>query len=191
MTSLLRQLISVWDGDESSFLLHSSGANSSPEIRNQEPVELTDVQKGKGVEARVVEEAPHARSESRMVGHVTIDFPFDEHGKYDTQNVVELRGGFLGVKGRAGESINVWGLKLLTSEVERVTVSHPNKPLAVTAKENPLTGQHVELLAEPKRGQIANEDEIRQRLEQRFPSHMVPSRIETGKLAIVHSFKKS
>jgi len=147
---------------------------------------------GEGVETRVVDETLQIRSKFRMLGYLNADSPFDECGWYDTQDVVELKGEFLTVKGRSGESINVGGLKFLPSEVERVALSHPSVLFAkASARENPLTGQHVELMVEPKEGQIAEESQIRQHLEQLLPRHMVPSRISTGKVPIGHRFKRS
>ena len=105
---------------------------------------------GEGVETRVVDNVLHIRSASRMLGYLNADSPFDDEGWYNTNDVVETKGEFIKVVGRTAEVINVGGLKFMASEVEKVALTFPGVAHAkAIGRDNPLTGQHVELSVEP------------------------------------------
>ena len=146
---------------------------------------------GEGVETRVVNSVLHIRSKSRMLGYLNAPSPFDKEGWFDTKDVVEERDGLYKVTGRLGDVINVAGLKFMASEVERVAVQFPNVSLVkVLGKENPITGQHVELLVQPAADQVLDKNDLKDYLESNLQPHMVPKRIKIEKIAIGHRFKR-
>ena len=101
---------------------------------------------GEGVETRVVNNVLEIRSETRMLGYLNAETPFDNEGWYNTKDIVEEKDGYYKVTGRRSEVINVGGLKFMASEVERVALQYEHVELAkAEAKPNPITGQHVEL----------------------------------------------
>lgn len=146
---------------------------------------------GEGVETRVVNSVLHIRSKSRMLGYLNAPSPFDKEGWFDTKDVVEERDGLYKVTGRLGDVINVAGLKFMASEVERVAVQFPNVSLVkVLAKENPITGQHVELVVQPTTDEAFDKNNLKDYLESNLQPHMVPKRIKIEKIAIGHRFKR-
>ena len=147
---------------------------------------------GEGVETRVVNDVLHIRSNTRMLGYLNSTSPFDEEGWYNTNDIVETKGEYYKITGRVGDLINVGGLKFMASEVERVALIFPNVSLVkVIPKQNPITGEHVELLVEPTDKKIFDKDKFKSFLNKKLQSHMVPKRIKVEKIGIGHRFKKS
>jgi acyl-CoA synthetase (AMP-forming)/AMP-acid ligase II len=147
---------------------------------------------GEGVETRVANNVLQIRSESRMLGYLNASSPFDADGWYDTKDVVEVKGEFYKVVGRTSDVINVGGLKFMASEVERVALSFPNVTLVKAyPKQNPITGQHVELLVQPSNGGAVDKDELANYLKSRLQPHMVPKRIRIEAVDVGHRFKKA
>lgn len=146
---------------------------------------------GEGVETRVVDDVLHIRSATRMLGYLNAPSPFDEDGWYDTKDVVEQRDGRYRVVGRVTEVINVGGLKFMASDVEKVALTFPGVELAKAAgKDNPITGQHVELRLQPHAATNVNKSELKNFLEGQLQSHMMPRRISIGDIAVGHRFKR-
>ena len=105
---------------------------------------------GEGVETRIVDKILQIRSSTRMIGYLNAESPFTKDGWYDTKDIVEEEDGFYKVTGRISEVINVGGLKFMASEVERIALNFPNVSLVkAISKNNPITGEHVEILIEP------------------------------------------
>ena len=73
---------------------------------------------GEGVETRVVDGILEIRSETRMLGYLNADSPFDENGWYNTKDIVNESDGYYQIIGRTSDVINVGGLKFMASEVE-------------------------------------------------------------------------
>jgi acyl-CoA synthetase (AMP-forming)/AMP-acid ligase II len=147
---------------------------------------------GEGVETRVVNNVLQIRSQTRMVGYMNADSPFDCEGWYDTKDVVEAKGEFYKVTGRVGEVINVGGLKFMASEVERVALEFPGIALVkAEAKSNPITGQHVELTAQATDNASVSHKELAAFLTERLPAHMVPRRVRIQSIAVGHRFKRA
>lgn len=146
---------------------------------------------GEGVETRVVNNILHIRSTSRMLGYLNAPSPFDHEGWYNTKDIVEAKDGYYKVTGRISDVINVGGLKFMASEVERVALSFPNISLVKAfPKQNPITGQHVELSVQVVSGMI-DKDALIAFLRQRLQPHMVPKRIRVEDISVGHRFKKS
>jgi long-chain acyl-CoA synthetase len=147
---------------------------------------------GEGVETRVVDHVLEIRSQTRMLGYLNAESPFDAEGWYDTKDVVEAKGDYYKVTGRISDVINVGGLKFMASEVERVALTFPNVSLVkATPKQNPITGQHVELLVQPTKEDAVDKEALMVFLKERLQPHMVPKRIRVESVAVGHRFKKS
>jgi acyl-CoA synthetase (AMP-forming)/AMP-acid ligase II len=87
--------------------------------------------------------------------------------------------------------INVGGLKFMASEVERVALKFPNVSLVkATPKQNPITGQHVELFVQPKSEETVDKVELMNFLKERLQPHMVPKRIILESVLVGHRFKR-
>jgi acyl-CoA synthetase (AMP-forming)/AMP-acid ligase II len=146
---------------------------------------------GEGVETKVVNNVLQIRSESRMLGYLNAPSPFDAEGWYDTKDIVEVIDDYYKVTGRISDVINVGGLKFMASEVERVALNFPNVSLVkAIPKQNPITGQHVELLVESTSEFGIDKDSLMTFLKERLQPHMVPKRIRIESVAIGHRFKK-
>ena len=146
---------------------------------------------GEGVETRVVDSVLQIRSSSRMLGYLNAPSPFDAEGWYDTKDVVEVKDGYYKVTGRISDLINVGGLKFMASEVERVALTFPNVSLVkASPKQNPITGQHVELLVQPINEHGVDKDSLLIFLKERLQPHMVPKRIRVENVAVGHRFKR-
>lgn len=146
---------------------------------------------GEGVETRVVNNVLQIRSESRMLGYLNAPSPFDAEGWYDTKDVVDVKDGYYKVTGRISDVINVGGLKFMASEVERIALNFPNVSLVkATPKQNPITGQHVELLVQPTKEGAVDKDLLMAFLKEKLQPHMVPKRIRIESVSVGHRFKK-
>ena len=147
---------------------------------------------GEGVETKVVEGVLYIRSNSRMVGYLNAPSPFDAEGWYDTKDVVDVKEQYYKITGRVSDVINVGGLKFMASEVERVALDFPNVSLVKAAsKQNPITGQHVELLVQPTSEDAVDKAALMEFLKKRLQLHMVPKRIHIENIAVGHRFKRS
>jgi long-chain acyl-CoA synthetase len=147
---------------------------------------------GEGVETRVVDNVLQIRSESRMLGYLNAPSPFNDEGWYDTKDVVDVKNGYYKVTGRISDVINVGGLKFMASEVERIALNFPNVSLVkAIPKQNPITGQHVELSVQPTSESVVDKHLLMAFLKKRLQPHMVPKRIRIETVNVGHRFKKS
>lgn len=147
---------------------------------------------GEGVETRVVNNVLQIRSASRMLGYLNAPSPFDSEGWYDTKDVVEEKRGMYKIVGRVSDIINVGGLKFMASEVERVALEFPNVSLvSAYARQNPITGEHVELKVEPTKENSVDRDALVAFLKSKLQPHMVPKRIIIQEIRVGHRFKKA
>ena len=146
---------------------------------------------GEGVETRVVDNVLEIRSQTRMLGYLNDESPFDDDGWYNTKDIVEEHNGYYKVIGRTSEVINVGGLKFMASEVERVALKFEYVELAkAEAKPNPITGQHVELIVQSTSSGEVNKVGLKAFLAEQLPNHMMPKRIKVGSVSVGHRFKK-
>ena len=143
---------------------------------------------GEGVEIRVIDSVLQIRSESRMMGYLNAESPFDHEGWYDTKDIVEERNGYYKVIGRIGDVINVAGLKFMGSSIENIALQFPNIELVkVYPRSNPISGQHAEISIQTKRE--FDKDSFKKFLKNNLPPHMVPKRIIIESIEIGHRFK--
>ena len=77
---------------------------------------------GEGVKTKIDDNVLYIKSDSRMIGYLNAESPFDEEGWYNTKDIVEVKDQMIKVTGRTTEVINVGGLKFMASEVERVAL---------------------------------------------------------------------
>ncbi len=146
---------------------------------------------GEGIETRVVDNVLEIRSETRMLGYLNSDSPFDEEGWYNTKDIVEEQNGFYKITGRVNEVINVGGLKFLASEVERIALQFEGVEFAkAEGKSNPITGQHVELILQPTKKIEIDKFKLKTFLSKALPNHMIPKRIKISEIKVGHRFKK-
>jgi acyl-CoA synthetase (AMP-forming)/AMP-acid ligase II len=147
---------------------------------------------GEGVETRVVDGALQIRSETRMLGYLNADSPFDAEGWYDTKDIVEAKGDYYRITGRVSDVINVGGLKFMASEVERVALMFPGVSLVkAVARKNPITGQHVELMVQAAAEGDVDREKMMIFLKEHLQPHMVPKRICLEDVSIGHRFKRA
>lgn len=145
---------------------------------------------GEGIEIKVIDDVLYIKSQSRMLGYLNSESPFDLDGWYNTKDIVEIKGEFIKVVGRTSDVINVGGLKFMASEVERVALEYPNVSFVKAyPKSNPITGQHIELVVQFT---ISNNDKalLLNFLKSKLQPHMVPRRIILEEIKIGHRFKK-
>lgn len=146
---------------------------------------------GEGVETKVVDGVLYIKSETRMVGYLNANSPFDEDGWYNTNDLVETDGLYYKIVGRTSDVVNVAGLKFLVSEVERVALEYPNvKMVKGFPKSNPITGQHIELSVQPQIGSQFSKIDFINFLKAKLQSHMVPRRVTIEDITISHRFKR-
>ncbi len=146
---------------------------------------------GEGIETRVIDNVLEIRSETRMLGYLNSDSPFDKEGWYNTKDIVEEQNGFYKITGRVNEVINVGGLKFLASEVERIALQFEGVEFAkAEGKSNPITGQHVELILQPTKKIEIDKFKLKTFLSKTLPNHMMPKRIKISEIKVGHRFKK-
>lgn len=146
---------------------------------------------GEGVETRVVNNVLQIRSQSRMLGYLNAPSPFDAEGWYDTKDVVEEKNGYYKVVGRISDVINVGGLKFMASEVENVALEFPNVSIvSAYPKQNPITGQHVELKVQPTGEGLVDKEAMMSYFKSKLQPHMVPKRITIENVHVGYRFKK-
>jgi long-chain acyl-CoA synthetase len=147
---------------------------------------------GEGVKTRTVDGVLQIQSTNRMLGYLNAPSPFDEDGWYDTKDVVEEKNGFYKVVGRTSEVINVGGLKFMASEIERVALIFSDVSLVKAyGKNNPITGQHAEIIVQPKTKGNFNKEAFNKHLAEHLQNHMVPRKIKVQDVEIGHRHKRS
>ncbi len=145
---------------------------------------------GEGLEWKVVDNILYIRSKNRMIGYLNAKSPFNAEGWYCTKDIVVQENDYIKVVGRESDVINVGGLKFMPSEVEKVCLEFDGVIHAkAIGKENPITGQHVELILEKSENSF-NKDIFASFLKEKLPKHMFPLRISYEKINLSHRFKK-
>lgn len=147
---------------------------------------------GEGVETRVTNNVLEIRSPTRMIGYLNTENPFNKDGWYNTKDIVQEKNGYYKISGRTTEVINVGGLKFMASEVERVAHKLDGVELVkVEGKNNPITGQHVEIIIQLKGDIKLDKNDIKEFLSRNLPPHMTPKRINISNVNVGHRFKKN
>jgi long-chain acyl-CoA synthetase len=145
---------------------------------------------GKGIETRIENDVLLIKSDNRMLGYLNAPSPFVD-GWYDTGDIVEQDGDYIQVVGRAKEVINVGGLKILPSEIERVALLYPDVLRAkASGVANPLTGQHVEVVCEPRPGAVLDRRALMTHFRSHLQKQLAPHRVTVGAVEVSHRFKQ-
>lgn len=146
---------------------------------------------GEGIKTRVVNNVLEIHSQTRMLGYINAESPFDEDGWLNTGDIVEQKGEYLKIIGRSNEVINVGGLKFMASEIERVALQFENIELAkAVGKPNPITGQHVEITIQLVKNYDLDMVKLKAHFNSKLPNYMIPRRIKISTVSIGHRFKK-
>ena len=149
---------------------------------------------GEGVKTKIVDGILYIKSKNRMIGYLNAESPFDSNGWYRTGDIVETtEDDFLTITGREGDVINVAGIKFMPSEIEVVCMQFNFvKGIKVYGKNNPITGQHVELSVEFVDGcdPIVYKKILQLEMKRLLPKHMLPSKITIKALQVSHRMKK-
>jgi acyl-CoA synthetase (AMP-forming)/AMP-acid ligase II len=147
---------------------------------------------GTGVETKIVDNILHIRTKNGMLGYLNAPSPFDSEGWYNTNDIVEPKDDFFKIIGRKTEIINVGGLKFFPSDIESIALDFPNISFVkIFGKENPITGQHVEMVVQTdKEFSELEKKEYKNYLNSQLQKHQVPKRIKYENLEVGHRFKK-
>lgn len=146
---------------------------------------------GEGIKTRVKKDILEIQSQSRMIGYLNSDSPFDKEGWYKTNDLVEELDGYFKIVGRVNEVINVGGLKFMPSEVERIALEFEGIELAkAQGVPNPITGEHVELTIQVSISSEFDKNKFKMFLDELLPAHMLPRRIKISQIPIGHRYKK-
>ena len=133
---------------------------------------------GEGVQTRVTNDVLEIKAEGRMLGYLNAATPFDADGWYNTGDVVDVEDDYIRIVGRARDTVNVGGLKFSLSDVEDALLRIEGVSFVKTvAKNNPVTGQHVEATIQLADGSSLGLDYIREAVKQSLPRHMRPLKI--------------
>ena len=147
---------------------------------------------GEGIKTRVRKNILEIFSDTRMLGYLNADIPFDKDGWYNTNDLVEIDQDYFKINGRVHESINVGGIKFMASDVEHIALKFKGIKLAKAAgKSNPITGQHVELTIQTIDGYNFKKEEFQKFLNEKLPKHMMPMKLNIDKININHRFKQN
>ncbi len=151
---------------------------------------------GEGVEKKIINNVMYLKSKNKMFGYLNHQSPFDKNGWYNTQDLVKLKkDDYLKIIGRKSDVISVGGVKILPSEVERVALKNKKiKQAKAYGRKNPITGQHVEIICEPKK-ELKNYQKLKMELKKLFEKELheslVPLRIKFEKVHYSYRFKKN
>ena len=150
---------------------------------------------GDGVKKKIINNLLYLKTENKMIGYLNNKSPFNKTGWYNTKDLVETRAdGFIKIVGRKSGVISVGGLKILPGEIERIALKNKNiKYCKAYGKDNPITGQHVEIICEPKNFS-GNKEKLTNELKESFKKELnesfVPLKIKLKKIEISYRYKK-
>ena len=149
---------------------------------------------GEGVETKIVDSILYIKAKNRMLGYLNSSSPFNSNNWYCTKDIVELSDdNYIRITGRDSDAINVGGLKFMPSEIEIECLKNQEVKYAkAIGKENPITGEHVELYIESRKNNNHKQlkESIMAHLKEVLPKHMLPSRIKFQTAKVSHRFKK-
>lgn len=147
---------------------------------------------GEGVLTRVKNSILEIKTKGAMEGYLNAPSPFDEDGWYCTKDIVEEKEAFFRIIGRNSDVINVSGLKFMPSDVEKVALDFEGVLFVkVYGRNNPISGQHCEIIVQPKERGEFKLDKYKDFLARNLQAHMRPKRIKLGNINIGHRYKKT
>lgn len=149
-----------------------------------------------GTEVKIVDGELWLRSKTQICGYLNADNArFTADGWFRTGDLVEEMGeGFLRIRGRATDIINVGGEKVFPSEVESVIMELPGvEDCLALAEPNMITGQavSVQIVAAEGQEETALKREIRRHCRERLDAYKAPARIRfVARAAVGERFKR-
>ena len=151
---------------------------------------------GDGVEKKIIDDVLYLRTKNKMFGYLNYKTPFDKNGWYNTNDIVKSRqNDQIKIIGRKTDVISVGGLKILPSEIERIALKNKNiKNVKAYGRNNPITGQHVEIICEIKKN-LENYQKLKEELKINFEKELhesfIPLKIKFDKINYSYRYKKS
>jgi acyl-coenzyme A synthetase/AMP-(fatty) acid ligase len=149
---------------------------------------------GEDYETKVVDGTLRVRAKCSMVGYLNAPSPFDEDGWFNTGDEVIQDGEYYRILGRQSDVINVGGLKVHPTEVEKVIGDLPGiADVSVSGEQNLLLGQIV--VATVQMHVPVSPVELRRRIAEhcrgRLQPFMIPTKVKVVSEPLVnHRFKK-
>jgi len=147
-------------------------------------------------EHRIVDGELYLRSRTQFLGYLSQKTEnVTEDGWFKTGDLVEIGSdGYMRIKGRVSDTINVGGEKVLPMEVESVLLSSPLiADCVVYGEPNALTGQHVCAEVRPRAPMppAALRSHVREFLGERLDPYKVPARVKAvDEIRYSERFKK-
>ncbi|MFE3519186.1 long-chain fatty acid--CoA ligase [Streptomyces sp. NPDC059166] len=180
------RLLQTFGTSETGISTTSSKSSSSTAFRIEDG----------GSEYRIVDGELQLRTKTQFLGYLNYDDDaVTEDGWFRTGDLVEETGdGFIRVKGRAAEVINVGGEKVLPLELESVLLGSPEiSDCVVFGAPNSITGQavHVEVVPAGNLGRAELRRHIREFLDGKVEPFKIPSKVTVvAQTAVSARFKK-
>jgi len=145
----------------------------------------------KNVKIRIINKILYIKSKYRMLGYLNSKSPIDKNGWYKTNDIVEKKNRYLRITGRKDKVINIGGLKVLPNFIEeKILQFNGILHCKVYGKNNPITGQHVETIIEPKNFKKFNKSKFNLFIQKNLQNFMQPKRVKFEKINISHRQKK-
>ena len=145
----------------------------------------------KNVKTKIINNILYIKSKYRMLGYLNAKNPIKKDGWYKTNDIVEKENGFIKITGRKDKVINIGGLKVLPHFVEeKILLFKDVLHCKVYGEKNPITGQHVEAIIEPRNFKKFNKTKFYKFIEKNVQNFMQPKRIRFDKINISHRQKK-
>lgn len=167
------RLLQTFGTSETGIVQTSSRSSDSLEIKIDGP----------NTQYRIVEGELWLKSKTQVMGYLNDSMEsFTEDGWFKTGDLVEeLEGGYLRIKGRSKEVINVGGEKVLPAEVESIVLEVEGvADCTVYGAKNVITGQIVAVQVVLEAGVDKKEAKrfIRKYCKQKLDSYKVPAKFE-------------
>ena len=167
------KLLQTFGTSETGIAQTSSRSSESLEMKLDDP----------NLEYKIVDGELWLKSKTQVMGYLNASMEsFTDDGWFKTGDLVdELDGGYLKIKGRAKEVINVGGEKVLPAEVESVVLELDEvEDCMVYAAKNAITGQMVGVQLVLKEGVEPKDAKalIRKHCKNRLDTYKVPAKFE-------------
>lgn len=180
------RLLQTFGTSETGIAQTSSRSSESIEMKLDDP----------NLEWKIVDGELWLKSKTQIMGYLNASMEsFTEDGWFKTGDLVEeLEGGYLRIKGRAKEVINVGGEKVLPAEVESVVLELDFvEDCMVLGEKNAITGQMVAVEVVLKEGfdQKEAKNLIRRHCKAQLDTYKVPAKFSfVAKTNFGERFKK-
>lgn len=145
----------------------------------------------KNVKTKIIKNILYIKSKYKMLGYLNSKNPINNDGWYKTNDIVEKKDNFIKIIGRKDKVINIGGLKVIPNFIEeKILLFNGVLYCKVFGKNNPITGQHIEAIVEPKDFKRFNKSKFNNFIQKNIQNFMQPKRIIFEKIKISHRQKK-